>query len=56
MPKLIIEGVGKFDIPAGKKLLNALVENGGDPRYRCGGGSRNAPFARSSSSAVKQKK
>ena len=37
MPQLTIEGVGTFDVPAGTKLLNALVENGGDPRYRCGG-------------------
>ncbi len=37
MPQLTIEGVGTFDVPVGRKLLNALVENGGDPRYRCGG-------------------
>ncbi len=37
MPQLTIEGVGTFEVPTGTKLLNALVEHGGDPRYRCGG-------------------
>ena len=37
MPTLIIDGVGIFDVEKGTKLLNALVEHGGDPRYSCGG-------------------
>lgn len=37
MPTLIIDGVGRFDVKKGTKLLNALVELGGAPRYSCGG-------------------
>ena len=37
MPKLIIEGVGEFEIPAGTRLVNALEDNGGEPLHRCGG-------------------
>ena len=40
MPKLKIEGVGEFDIPAGTRLVNALEDNGGDPLHRCGGNAR----------------
>lgn len=37
MPTLIIEGVGSFDVEKGTKLLNALVEYGGNPQYSCEG-------------------
>jgi len=37
MPTLIIEGVGSFDVEKGTRLLNALVEHGGNPRYSCDG-------------------
>ena len=37
MPTLIIEGVGSFDVEKGTKLLNALVEHGGNPQYSCEG-------------------
>jgi len=37
MPTLVIEGVGTFDVEKGTKLLNALVEHGGNPRYSCDG-------------------
>ena len=37
MPTLTIEGVGKFDVEKGTKLLNALVEHGGNPQYSCDG-------------------
>ena len=37
MPKLTIENVGSFEVPKGLKLLNALVEHGGNPRYSCDG-------------------
>ncbi len=40
MPVLSIEGVGKFDVQKGTKLLNALVEHGGNPRYSCDGKSK----------------
>ena len=40
MPKLTIEGVGVFEIPAGTRLVNALIDNGGDPMHRCGGYAR----------------
>ena len=37
MPTLIIDGVGDFEIKKGTKLLNALVEYGGNPRHSCDG-------------------
>ena len=37
MPKLSIDGIGDFEIPKGTILLNALVENGGNPRHSCNG-------------------
>ena len=40
MPKLIIEGVGEFEVPAGIRLVNALEDNGGEPLHRCGGYAR----------------
>ncbi|MEN8172416.1 MAG: 2Fe-2S iron-sulfur cluster-binding protein [Chloroflexota bacterium] len=40
MPKLTIQDVGKVDVPSGTRLVNALVDHGGDPLYRCGGNAR----------------
>ena len=32
MPKLKIEGVGEFEVQSGTRLVNALEDNGGEPR------------------------
>ena len=41
MPKLIVEGVGEFEVPAGKRLVNALVDECGlDQLHACGGVAR----------------
>lgn len=41
MPKLTVEGVGEFDVPAGKRLVKALVEDAGtDQLHACGGVAR----------------
>lgn len=40
MPKLIIEGVGAFDVEKGTRLVLALEDNGGEPLHRCGGYAR----------------
>ncbi len=40
MPKLIIEGVGEFEVPVGTRLVNALEDHGGEPLHRCGGYAR----------------
>jgi ferredoxin len=40
MPELRIEGVGKFEVPAGTRLVIALKDNGGEPLHRCGGYAR----------------
>jgi ferredoxin len=38
MPQLNIEGVGLFEVPAGKRLVNALVDEcGQDQLHACGG-------------------
>lgn len=38
MPKLTVEGYGSFDVPAGKRLVLALVDEAGvDQLYACGG-------------------
>ncbi len=38
MPKLTIEDIGTFDVPAGKRLVLALVEDAGiDQLHACGG-------------------
>ena len=37
MPTLTIEGIGNFYVEKGIKLLNALVEHGGNPQYSCEG-------------------
>jgi ferredoxin len=41
MPKLTVEGVGTFDVPAGKRLVNALSDEAGiDQLHSCGGNAR----------------
>ena len=41
MPKLNVEGVGEFEIPAGKRLVLALTDDVGiDQLHACGGNSR----------------
>lgn len=38
MPKLTIDGVGTFDVPAGKRLVLALTDEAGiDQMHACGG-------------------
>ena len=40
MPKLIIEGVGEYEVEKGVRLVNALEDLGGEPLHRCGGYAR----------------
>lgn len=41
MPRLNVVGVGEFEVPAGKRLVKALVEEAGtDQLHACGGASR----------------
>src|SRR5437870_7633706 len=41
MPKLTVEGVGDCDVPAGKRLVNALTDEAGvDQLHACGGNAR----------------
>ena len=41
MPKLIVNGVGEFEVPPGKRLVKALVEDAGtDQLHACGGQSK----------------
>ncbi len=41
MPNLTVEGVGTFEVPAGKKLVLALVDEAGiDQLHACGGNAR----------------
>jgi ferredoxin len=41
MPKLTVEGVGEFEVPAGKRLVLALVDEAGiDQLHACGGNAR----------------
>ncbi len=41
MPKLTVEGVGEFDVAAGKRLTLALVEDAAtDQLHACGGNAR----------------
>lgn len=41
MPTLTVEGVGSFEVPAGKRLVNALVDECGvDQLHACGGVGR----------------
>lgn len=41
MPKLTVEGEGTFEVPAGKRLVQALVQDAGiDQLHACGGKAR----------------
>ena len=41
MPKLTVDGVGEFEVPTGKRLVNALVDDCGvDQLHACGGFGR----------------
>ena len=41
MPKLNVAGVGQFDVPQGKRLVQALVDEAGtDQLHACGGAAR----------------
>ena len=41
MPKLTVEGVGEFEVPDGKRLVQALAEEAGtDQLHACGGHAR----------------
>jgi ferredoxin len=41
MPKLTVEGIGEFEVPAGKRLVLALVDEAGvDQLHACGGNAR----------------
>ncbi len=41
MPKLTVENVGEFEIPAGKRLVLALTDEAGvDQLHACGGNAR----------------
>ena len=41
MPKLTVEGVGEFEVAAGKRLVIALTEDAGvDQLHACGGNAR----------------
>ncbi|MFM7108681.1 MAG: 2Fe-2S iron-sulfur cluster-binding protein [Planctomycetaceae bacterium] len=41
MPRLTVEGAGTFEVPAGKRLVNALVDECGiDQLHACGGVAR----------------
>jgi ferredoxin len=41
MPKLVVEGVGEFEVPEGKRLVLALEHDAGiDQLHACGGNAR----------------
>ena len=41
MPKLTVDSVGSFEVPAGKRLVNALTDEAGlDQLHACGGNAR----------------
>src|SRR5688500_10581780 len=41
MPQLTVEGVGTFEVPAGKRLVLALEQDAGiDQLHACGGNAR----------------
>jgi ferredoxin len=41
MPRLTVDGVGEFEVPAGKRLVLALTEDVGiDQLHACGGNAR----------------
>lgn len=37
MPKLTVDGIGTYEVPAGKKLVLAIEDAGIDILHRCGG-------------------
>ncbi|MCA9107253.1 MAG: 2Fe-2S iron-sulfur cluster binding domain-containing protein [Planctomycetales bacterium] len=41
MPRITVEGIGEFEVPAGKRLVKALREDAGtDQLHACGGKAR----------------
>jgi ferredoxin len=41
MPKLTIEEIGTIDVPAGKRLINAIIDDAkADQHYSCGGNAK----------------
>jgi len=40
MPTITVKGHGRFEVPAGKRLVLALEDNGIDMLHRCGGYAR----------------
>jgi ferredoxin len=41
MPKLTVDGVGSFEVPENKRLVNALIDEAGiDQLHACGGNAR----------------
>ena len=41
MPKLTVQGAGQFEVPAGKRLVNALTDEAKiDQLHACGGNAR----------------
>jgi ferredoxin len=40
MPMLDVDGYGRFEVPAGTRLVNGLEQNGVDILHRCGGYAR----------------
>ena len=41
MPKLTVDGIGEFEVPAGKRLVLALKEEANvDQLHACGGNAR----------------
>src|SRR6201987_4190541 len=41
MPSLTVDGVGTFEVPAGKRLVLALIDEAGiDQLHACGGNAR----------------
>lgn len=40
MPNVTIQGVGRFDVPAGRRLVKAIEACGVDIGHRCGGKAR----------------
>ena len=40
MPELNVEGYGRFQVPAGKRLVLAIEDSGVDILHRCGGHAR----------------
>lgn len=41
MPKLTVQGIGEFEVPAGKRLVQALTDEAGtDQLHACGGNAK----------------